>query len=128
MSGPELSSPGRNAIIGATSLVIGGMLSIWLAAAGHFSLLGLILAFTFGAAVGWTVERVALRSAAGLVGQIFAAGNITPAPSYPVADVLVVRGKFQEAAEFFRTHLRAHPEDFEARLRLADLAVEHLAD
>lgn len=108
--------------------MIGGMISIWLAVAGHFSLLGLMLAFAFGAAVGWAAERVILRSASGLVGNIFAAGNITPAPSYPVADVMVVRGKFRDAAEYFRAHLRAHPEDFEARLRLADLDVAHLAD
>jgi len=128
MTGPAQSSPDQKAVIGGFSLVIGGMISIWLSVAGHFSFLGLILAFAFGAAVGWAAERVLSRSASGLVGSIFAAGNITPAPSYPVADTMVVRGKFKDAAEYFRTHLRAHPEDFEARLRLADLDVAHLAD
>jgi tetratricopeptide (TPR) repeat protein len=127
-TGPEQSSADRRAIIGGFSLVIGGMISIWLGAAGHLSFLGVVLAFAFGAGVGWAAERLVLHSATGLVGTIFAAGNIAPPPSYPVADTLVVRGKYADAAEYFRNHLRAHPEDFAARLRLADLDVAHLAD
>jgi len=115
------------AIIAGFSLVIGGMISLWLGAAGHLSFPGIVLAFAFGAGVGWAAEWVMLRSAAGLVGNIFAAGNIAPPPSYPVADTLAVRGKFRDAAEYFRSHLRAHPEDFEARLRLADLDIAQLS-
>ncbi len=128
MSGPEHSSPNQTAIIAGFSLVIGGMISIWIGAAGHLSLPAVVLAFAFGAGVGWVAERLTLRWAASLVGNIFAAGNIPPAPSYSVADTLVVRGKFADAVEYYRSHLRAHPEDFEARLRLADLYVAHLGD
>lgn len=127
-TGPEQSSPDQMAVIGGFSLVIGGMISIWLGAAGHLTFLGIVLAFAFGAGVGWAAERAIVHSATGLVGNIFAAGNIAPPPSYPVADTLTVRGKYTDAAEYFRNHLRAHPEDFEARLRLADLDVGHLAD
>jgi len=128
MSGPEHSSPSRTAIIVGCALVIGGMFSIWLAVAGRLSFPYVVLAFGLGAGVGWVLELVTLRSAAGLVGNIFATGNITPPPSYPTADVLVVRGKFRDAVQYFRTHLQANPLDFEARLRLADLQVTHLRD
>lgn len=125
---PEQSSPDRRMVIYGFTLVIGGIGSIWLAAANRLGFFPVLFAFLFGAALGWVVERVLLHSATALVGNIFAAGNIEPAPSYPVADTLKVRGKFREAAEFFKAHLLAHPEDFEARLRLGDLYVAHLGD
>lgn len=127
-TGPEQSSPNQTAVVAGFTLVIGGILSIWLGAAGHLSFFTVLFAFLFGGGVGWCAERLMLRSAASLVGNIFAAGNIPPAPSYPVADTLIVRGKIREAAEFFRNEIRVHPEDYEARLRLADLAVTQLAD
>lgn len=125
---PEQASPDRRMIIYGFSLVIGGILSVWLKAYGHATLFTIIGSFGIGAGVGWGVERVMLQGAARLVGNIFAAGNIAPAPSYPVAETLIVLGKFEEAAEYYRTHLRGHPEDFEARLRLADLDVAHTGE
>jgi len=123
---PEPSSPGRAAIIGGVSLILGGILSFWMAAMGRLTFTGLLLAFAAGAGVGWLIERFTLGFSARLVGSIFASGNIEPPPTYPVAETRIVRGKYAEAADFFRGHLAAHPEDFEARLRLADLAVAHL--
>src|SRR5262249_8396960 len=108
--------------------VIGGIGSIWLSALGRVSLLTVVGAFLFGAGVGWAVERGLLRWATSLVGNIYASGNIAPAPSYPIAETAVVRGKFSEAADHYRTHIKTHPEDYEARLRLADLDVAHLGD
>ncbi|HEX4562266.1 MAG TPA: tetratricopeptide repeat protein [Gemmatimonadales bacterium] len=125
---PEQSSPDRRMIIYGFSLVIGGILSIWAAALGRANLFTVLGAFLFGAALGWVFERVALRFASGVVGNIYGAGNITPAPSYPVAETAVIRGKFAEAAEHYRNHLALHPDDYEARLRLADLAVSHLGN
>lgn len=57
----------------------------------------------------------------GLVKTIFAAGDIAPPPTYPRQDVLIVQGKYAEAADWFRDHLRIEPQDHEARLRLAHL-------
>jgi tetratricopeptide (TPR) repeat protein len=62
----------------------------------------------------------------GLVKTIFAAGDIAPPPTYPRQDVLIVQGKYEEAADWFRDHLRIEPADHEARLRLAHLLETHL--
>lgn len=124
---PEQSSPDRRIVIYAFTLILGGIMSVWLNVAGRGSFLGILACFAIAAGIGWMVETGVLRFATSLVGSIYAAGNIPPAPSYPVADTMIVRGKFREAAEFFRNEIRAHPEDYEARLRLADLAVSHLA-
>ena len=66
------------------------------------------------------------RSAKGFANIVSGAGNIPPPPSYPNQDVLIVRGQYAEAAEWFRDHIRIAPEDLEARLRLADLVERHL--
>ncbi|HKR56374.1 MAG TPA: tetratricopeptide repeat protein [Gemmatimonadales bacterium] len=123
--GPEQSSTNQAAIVLGFTLVIGGIVSLWLAAANRLGFLPVLLAFAFGGGLGWVVERVLLRSATSLVGNIYSAGNIPPEPTYPVADTYVVRGRFAEAAEYYRNHLAAQGWDYEARLRLADLDVVH---
>lgn len=125
---PEQSAPDRRMVIYGFALVIGGILSVWLKAFGHANPLTIVASFGIGAGVGWGMERVLRGAAASLIGNIYGAGNIAPAPSYPVAETHVVRGKFAEAAQHYRDHLLAHPEDFEARLRLADLDVTHLGN
>ena len=50
------------------------------------------------------------RASHGLVKTIFAAGDIPPPPTYPRQDVLIVRGQYTEAAEYFRDHLTIDPE------------------
>ena len=64
----------------------------------------------------------------GLVKTLYSAGDIPPPRTYPRQDVMIVRGQFQEAAEYFRDHLTVEPDDNEARLRLADLLEKHLDD
>jgi tetratricopeptide (TPR) repeat protein len=56
-----------------------------------------------------------------MVKTMFADGDIPPPPTYPRQDVLIVQGKYAEAAEWFRDHLRIQPGDHEARLQLAHL-------
>ena len=81
-----------------------------------------------------TLAGIALiyRSIAGtatlLANTLTAAGDIPPPPSYPNQDVLIAQGKYAEAAEYFRDHLRVDPADCDARLRLAELCERHLAD
>ncbi len=68
------------------------------------------------------------RAATGLVHGLYAVGDIPPPRSYPRQDVMIVRGQYREAAEYFRDHLTVEPDDNEARLRLADLLEKHLND
>lgn len=74
------------------------------------------------------INRATAAASAGLVHTIYSAGDIAPPPSYPRQDVMIVRGQYREAAEYFRDHLTIEPEDNEARLRLADLTEKHLDD
>src|SRR5438445_340290 len=62
-----------------------------------------------------------------LANTLTAAGDIPPPPSYPNQDVLIAQGKYAEAAEYFRDHLRVDPADCDARLRLAELYERHPA-
>jgi hypothetical protein len=64
----------------------------------------------------------------GFARTVLAGGDIAPPRTYPRQDVLIVRGQFAEAAEYFRDHLTVEPEDIDARLRLADLLERHLKD
>lgn len=56
-----------------------------------------------------------------MVKTIFADGDIAPPPTYPRQDVLIVQGKYADAADCFRDHLTIEPGDHEARLQLAHL-------
>jgi tetratricopeptide (TPR) repeat protein len=67
------------------------------------------------------IHRAADAASTGLVKTIFAAGNIPPPPTYPRQDVLIARGQYAEAADYFRDHIRIEPGDHEARLQLAHL-------
>ena len=74
------------------------------------------------------IYRTTSRSAEVFVKSLLAAGDIAPPKSYPRQDVLIARGEYQEAADYFRDHIRVEPEDHEARLRLADLLERHLKE
>lgn len=75
----------------------------------------------------FAIHRTVGAASTGLVRTIFAAGDIPPPRSYPRQDVLIARGQYAEAAEYFRDHLRVEPEDVEARFRLAELLETRLA-
>src|SRR5205814_9933709 len=74
------------------------------------------------------IYRSISGSATFLADTLTAAGNIPPPPSYPNQDVLIAQGKYAEAADYFRDHLRIDPADCDARLRLAELGERYLAD
>ena len=69
----------------------------------------------------FAIHRWTGAASTGLVNTIFAAGNIPPPRTYPRQDVLIARGEYAEAADYFRDHLRIEPDDHEARLHLASL-------
>lgn len=72
------------------------------------------------------INRAVSAASTGLVKTIFAAGDIAPPPTYPRQEVLIVRGQYAEAAEWYRDHLKVVPADHEARIRLAQLLETHL--
>src|SRR5438477_7425275 len=69
----------------------------------------------------FAIHRAVGEASVLLVETMFAVGDIPPPPTYPQQDVLIVQGKYAEAADWFRDHLRIEPSDHEARLRLAHL-------
>lgn len=69
----------------------------------------------------FAIHHAAGATSTGLIKTIFAAGNIPPPRTYPRQDVLIVRGQYAEAADYFRDHIRIEPNDHEARLQLAHL-------
>lgn len=74
------------------------------------------------------IHRLTQRASTGLVHTLYAAGDIPPPRTYPRQELLIVRGQYREAAEYYRDHLTIEPDDHEARLRLADLLERHLSD
>jgi hypothetical protein len=74
------------------------------------------------------IYRGTHATAVGFARTVLAGGDIAPPRTYPRQDVLIVRGQFAEAADYFRDHLTVEPEDCDARLRLADLLERHLKD
>lgn len=63
--------------------------------------------------------------AARFIGGLHSAGNIKYQHQFSIQESMIARGRFDEAAESFRAHLTAHPDDIPARYRLATL---HLRD
>lgn len=90
-----------------------------------FALL-LILNFPITAAGVIAIHRTVGNAAVLMVKTMFADGDIPPPPTYPRQDVLITQGKYAEAADWFRDHIRIEPDDHEARLRLALLLEAHL--
>ena len=88
---------------------------------GGVFLLLLVLNVPLAIAGIFAIHRAATATSAGLVKTIFAAGDIPPPRTYPRQDVLIVRGQYAEAADYFRDHIRIEPDDHEARLQLAHL-------
>jgi hypothetical protein len=75
----------------------------------------------------FAIHRSVGAASTTLVKTLFAAGDIAPPRTYPRQEVLIVQGKYDEAADWFRDHVRIEPEDHEARLRLAHLLETQLA-
>jgi hypothetical protein len=74
------------------------------------------------------INSLVSRSATALVDVIYSKGDIPAPPSYPRQELLIARGEYREAAEFYRDHLVVEPNDNEARLRLAFLLETRLSD
>lgn len=91
----------------------------WISGGVFVLLLVLNLPITVAGVVA--IHRAVGQVSVLMVKTIFADGDIPPPPTYPRQDVLIVRGKYAEAADCFRDHLTIEPGDHEARLQLAHL-------
>jgi len=98
----------------------------WISAGLFAVLLLLNIPITAGGVLA--IHHVTSRAARGFARIVLAGGDIAPPPTYPRQDVLIVRGQYAEAADYFRDHLRIEPADHEARLRLAHLLEIHLRE
>jgi len=88
----------------------------------------LVVDFPLAAIGVLLINALASRSAAGLENTIAAQGNGNPPATYPRQELLIARGEYRQAAEYFRDHLVVEPGDNQARLRLAVLLETRLAD
>ena len=86
----------------------------------------LVLNIPFTVAGIFAIHRSVGTASTGLVNTIFAVGDIAPPRTYPRQEVLIVQGKYAEAADWFRDHIRIEVDDHEARFRLAQLLESHL--
>jgi len=91
----------------------------WISGGVFVFLLILNVPITIGAI--FVIHRAVGEASVLLVKTIFADGDIAPPPTYPRQDVLIVQGKYADAADCFRDHLTIEPGDHEARLQLAHL-------
>jgi len=91
----------------------------WISAGVFVFLLILNVPLTIAAI--FLIHRAVGEVSAFMVKTIFADGDIPPPPTYPRQDVLIVKGKYADAADCFRDHLTIEPGDHEARLQLAHL-------
>ena len=117
-------------LFGTSCFVILGFLWYFMLNKGWISPLAfvvlLILDLPITAAAVIVVHRTVNQTAVFMVKTMFALGDIPPPPTYPRQDVLIVQGKYAEAADWFRDHIKIEPGDHEARLRLALLLETHL--
>jgi tetratricopeptide (TPR) repeat protein len=107
-----------------------GFLWYFMLEKGWISQLGFVLLtilnLPIAAAGVIAIHRTVGNAAVLMVKTMFADGDIPPPPTYPRQDVLIAQGKYAEAADWFRDHIRIEPDDHEARLRLALLLEAHL--
>ena len=104
------------------SLIAQQLIPLWL------GVVLLLLDLPFVALAIVAIHHGVARASSGLVNALYAVGDIAPPRTYPRQDVLIVRGQYREAADYFRDHLMIEPDDNEARFRLADLLERHLGD
>ncbi|HMG17215.1 MAG TPA: hypothetical protein VK573_00715 [Gemmatimonadales bacterium] len=135
--GPEYSDPTDFIrllrvvlLFGCPCFVMLGFLWYFMLEKGWISQLGFVLLtilnLPIAAAGVIAIHRTVGNTAVLMVKTMFADGDIPPPPTYPRQDVLIARGKYAEAADWFRDHIRIEPDDHEARLRLALLVEAHL--
>ena len=98
------------------------------AISGGWLVILLVLNLPLTALGVFAIHHGTSRASVGIVKSLYSAGDIAPPRTYPRQDVLIVRGQYREAVEYFRDHLTVEPDDNEARLRLADILEQHLDD
>ncbi len=119
----------RMSLPGLPILVMGqafGWAKGWYDGGVFLLLLGLdpLLLFGISTLLWFAIEG----SAEGFVRTVYGAGNLKPEPAHSGCEALVARGFYREAADAFRALLAEHPRDDLARIKLAQLHRQHLAE
>ena len=104
------------------------ILAVWEIVGQVFSLWLLLPNLIVALGIGWVVQRLTLGAAVALVDTVHGVGHIPAPPSYSLQESMIVRGRYEDAADSFRNHIAEHPEDLDARLALAHLLEAYLRD
>src|SRR5256885_15092579 len=93
----------RNQTIGIAFLLF-VILGVWEVVGQVFSPWLLLANGAVALAIGWLVQRLTLWEGTGLVDTMHGGGHIEAPPSYSLQESMIVRGRYEDAAEAFRNH------------------------
>ncbi len=127
---PEILVVRYAALVSAAVSIGGGLLMVVGAGFGSLLLLGGLVLAALTCVLYVVFKFLAVPSANTLVGFLGAqSGSSTPPlKGYSAIEALVAQGRYQDAAAAYRREIAADPSDIEARSRLAQLLIDHLAD
>ena len=127
---PDMFAVRYAALVSAVLVIGGGLLMVVGAGLGAlFILAGLVLAGI--TSVLYVVFKFIAVPSANMFLTFFGlqSGSSTPPiRGYSAIEAMVAGGRYQEAAVAYRRGIAADPSDIEARSRLAQLLIDHLAD
>lgn len=95
---------------------------------GVETVLAVLLSVPFCWYLTKAVRAASALFATKLIGGLASAGDIKYQQGYSIQESMIARGRFDEAAESFRTHLMESPDDIPARYRLATLHLRERKD
>lgn len=127
---PEAFTARYTALVSAVLVIGGGLLMVLGAGFGALVILaGLVLAAL--TCVLYVVFKLLAAPSANMFLRFLGAhsGSSTPPiKGYSAIEAMVAGGRYQDAAAAYRREIAADPSDIEARSRLAQLLIDHLAD
>lgn len=119
-------------MIGVPALFLLSALDLGLFARGQIGpgllFLLLLLNVPITAVIVFVMWQLIGGASQGLVQMLYGAGNLPPERQHSSQESLVARGFYREAADAYRAHLLAYPDDNPARIKLASVEYQYLKD